>query len=754
MPITERGSVRRVTIAEQRNVDEIVGAHDEERPARKLSRRWERALWIIGAGVALLVLKQVFLPFDQGNQFYLVVFLAVTLPLVFLSYRPRGRRSGDGRDDPGPLDWALAAIALVVAFYPLLTGFDAFLDRQGQLSTVDVLAGAALLLLILEATRRTTGLILPIVCIAFVAYAYYGGYLPQSWSVSHAGMNIDEIISALYDPSNGFFGIPLDVAATYIVLFTIYGAVLANSGAGAFFVDFSFAVFRKSRTAPGRTTVLSGFLLGTVSGSGTATTVTLGAITWPILKKAGYPSTNAGGLLAASGIGAILSPPTLGAAAFIIAEYLETSYLTVLLWAIVPTLLYYLGIVFAVEADARRFGAHAVPLDSPKAWQVLVRGGYHFASLAIIVVFLALDIPPFSAVVYACGVAALFSLAAKLFGEDKRGAVKTWAKELVDSLSEGIRGALPVIAVCAAAGVITSTITKTGLGQVLADALVEAASALSSNQTVVLALTAQLISNNTKLKATAADTGASVQNIQQLGDKTYDIAFSLADTAADAVNGKSAFDGKPQKIQALSRIYSNYTQVVVRTDSGINSVADFRGKRISTGSPKSGTEVIANRLLQAAGLKDTDLSPQRLALRQTVDGMKEGKLDGLVWSGGLPTPEITDLTTSLKDKVKFIDITPQLDALKTVNPVYERGSIPATTYNLPADAPTIVVPNLLLVREDFPAGNACAITKLIFDKRAELEKTHPSAKELTKEIAVKSDPVPLHPGAKQALGVG
>jgi TRAP transporter 4TM/12TM fusion protein len=488
MRATARGTVRRVTIADPPKVDEIVGAHDEERPARKLSGRWELALWIVGAGVALLVLKQVFLPFDQGNQYYLVIFLAVTLPLVFLSYRPRGRKAGD-RDDPGWVDWVLSALTLVVALYPLLTGFDSFLDRQGQLSTLDVLAGTALLLLILEATRRTTGLVLPIVCLAFLAYAYYGGYLPQSWSVSHAGMNFDEIISALYDPSNGFYGIPLDVAATYIVLFTIYGAVLANSGAGAFFVDFSFAVFRKSRTAPGRTTALSGFLLGTVSGSGTATTVTLGAITWPILQKAGYPKENAGGLLAASGIGAILSPPTLGAAAFIIAEYLETSYLTVLLWAIVPTLLYYLGIVFAVEADARRFGAHSVQVDTPKAWHLLLKGGYHFASLAIIVVFLALDIPPFSAVVYASGVAALFSLVSKLFGEDKRAAVKEWLRELVNSLSEGVRGALPVIAVCAAAGVITSTITKTGLGQVLADALVKGASALSSNPSVVLALT-------------------------------------------------------------------------------------------------------------------------------------------------------------------------------------------------------------------------------------------------------------------------
>jgi TRAP transporter TAXI family solute receptor len=264
---------------------------------------------------------------------------------------------------------------------------------------------------------------------------------------------------------------------------------------------------------------------------------------------------------------------------------------------------------------------------------------------------------------------------------------------------------------------------------------------------------AQVISNNSKLRATAADTGASVQNIQQLGDKTYDVAFSLADTAADAVQGKSAFEGKPQKVQALARIYSNYTQVVVRADSGINSVADFKGKRISTGSPKSGTEVIANRLLQAVGLKDADFSPQRLALRQTVDGMKEGKIDGLVWSGGLPTPEITDLTTSMGDKVKFVDITPQLAALKQLNPVYDQGAIPSATYKQPADAPTIVVPNLLLVRDDFPAANACAITKLIFDKKADLEKIHPSAKEITKETAVKTDPVQLHPGAKQALGV-
>ncbi|WP_410677105.1 TAXI family TRAP transporter solute-binding subunit [Amycolatopsis sp. cmx-4-68] len=264
---------------------------------------------------------------------------------------------------------------------------------------------------------------------------------------------------------------------------------------------------------------------------------------------------------------------------------------------------------------------------------------------------------------------------------------------------------------------------------------------------------AQLISNNTKLRATAAETGASVQNIQQLVAGNYDVAFSLADTAADAVRGKGSFDGKPQKIQALARIYPNSTQVLVRTDAGIDSVADMKGKRISTGSPKSGTEVIANRLLQAAGLKpDTDVQAQRLDLAKTADGMKAGTLDGLVWSGGLPTAQITDITTALKDKVKFLDVTPLLPALKKVNEVYDQGTIPAAAYAQPSAVPTVVVPNLLLVREDFPAGNACAITKLIFDRQAELAKVHPAAREITKQLAPQTEPVPLHPGAKQALG--
>jgi len=471
-----------VSITPQAGVAGLIAEHDGERPSRALSRRWDLGVRAAALAIALLVLEQVFRPFAQGGQFYLVVFLAATLPLVFLAYR--GRRGG--REDPGPLDRALAAAALVVAAYPLLGGFDAFLDRQGQLTDLDVAAGAVLLLLVLEACRRTTGWVLPVVCLAFIAFAYYGGYLPPSWAVSHAGVDFEQIINGLYNDATGFYGTPLDVAATYIVLFAIYGAVLNASGAGAFFVDISFSAFRRSRTAPGRTAAAAGFLLGTVSGSGTATTVSLGAVTWPVLRRAGYPRESAGGLLAASGIGAILSPPTLGAAAFIIAEYLETSYLQVLVWAVLPTLLYYLGIALAVEIDARRFGAKPVDVDVPGAWALLKRGGYHFLSLGVIIAFLALDVPVYSAVVYATGVAAVFALVAR------RGDVRGWARAMADSLALGVRGALPVVAVCAAAGVITSTITKTGLGQELASALVDLAGLLTSDPTAVLVVTAVL----------------------------------------------------------------------------------------------------------------------------------------------------------------------------------------------------------------------------------------------------------------------
>jgi len=255
-----------------------------------------------------------------------------------------------------------------------------------------------------------------------------------------------------------------------------------------------------------------------------------------------------------------------------------------------------------------------------------------------------------------------------------------------------------------------------------------------------------------KLKATAAETGASVQNIQQLVAGNYQVAFSLADTAADAVNGAGSFAGTRQPIAALGRLYPNYTQLVVRAGAGITTLADLRGKRVSTGSPKSGTEVIANRILQAAGLNpETDLAAQRLDIGTSVDGMKDGTIDAMFFSGGLPTPNITDLFTSLGARARLLDTSAVLSTLKGINPSYTLATIPAATYPGATDTPTIVVPNLLLVPESLDAATACVLTKTLFDRTADLVKINPAAAGISLQQARATAPVPLHPGAKQAL---
>jgi len=262
---------------------------------------------------------------------------------------------------------------------------------------------------------------------------------------------------------------------------------------------------------------------------------------------------------------------------------------------------------------------------------------------------------------------------------------------------------------------------------------------------------ASVLTEKTALRATAAETGASVQNIEQLVAGAYDIAFSLADTAADAVEGTGAFDA-PQPVEALGVIHTNVTQVVVRADSGIERVEDMAGHAISTGSPKSGTEVIATRLLESAGLDiDTDISAQRLELGKTVESLKDGSIQGMFWSGGLPTPALTDLFTSQGDAVRFIDVTPLLEEMQEISGVYAEGAIPAATYGTADDVPTIAVPNVLLVQEDFPENSACAVAAAIWGNVDALATVHPAANQFDPVAAQKTAPIPLAPGAERAL---
>ncbi|WP_081746753.1 TRAP transporter fused permease subunit [Arthrobacter sp. H5] len=444
--------------------DALIAEFEAEKPARRLSGTPEIIIKAIGVGLSVFGLYWVFNP--MATQFYLPAFLGLGLSMTFLVYRGWGRSDKDREagksDNPHIADWALAVIALVPFIY-IISDWDSFFRRAINPTYLDLIMGLIAILVTLEAARRTVGLLVPLVVIGFFAYASFGTLIPPPFNTS----NFDwiRLIGHNVMGTQGLFGVPTDVAATYIILFTIYGAVLGASGATKFFIDLSFSAFGQSKSGPGRTVTLAGFLLGTVSGSGVATTVTLGGISWPLLKKAGYPKEHGGGILAAAGIGAIMSPPTLGAAAFIIAALLGVSYLQVLIWATIPTVLYYFGIILAIEMDARKFKTKPVKMDVKPVGKLLLRFGYHFSSLIAIVVFMALGMTPFRAVVFATILAFVLSFLDR----------QSWMtpRRIWDALATGASGALSVIPVMAAAGLIVGVMTLTGLGLKLANIIVD-----------------------------------------------------------------------------------------------------------------------------------------------------------------------------------------------------------------------------------------------------------------------------------------
>ncbi len=372
-------------------------------------------------------------------------------------------------------DVGLAVLSLAVVGW-LLLDFDDFIERAVTPSRWDLFFGVALILLVLEATRRTSGLVLTAVVVAFLVYAFVGPWLPAPWT--HRGYDLERLVGHMYMTLEGIFGSAIDVSATFIILFTIYGAILQHSGAGQFFIDFSFAATGGKRAAAGRTIVLSSFLLGGPSGSGVATTVTLGSVAWPMLAKAGYRKEQAGGLLAAGGLGAIISPPVLGAAAFLIAEFLKISYMDVIWMATIPTVLYYLALFLMVELDAAKLGMKEVEYKPRESlWQMARGRGFHFLSLVAIVIFMVAGFSPIIAVFWAIVLAAALSFLRR------DTALAFWPTpgtpflqtKLVKALAGGSLGVLNVAATCASAGIIVGVVTLTGLGLKFSTIVIELA---------------------------------------------------------------------------------------------------------------------------------------------------------------------------------------------------------------------------------------------------------------------------------------
>jgi TRAP transporter 4TM/12TM fusion protein len=367
-------------------------------------------------------------------------------------------------------DWLAAALSIAIVWY-LIHGGDDFTDRNTGPNAWDIVFGGALILLVMEAMRRTNGWIMPAITAMFIAYALLGAYLPAPWT--HKGYEVGRLVGVMYMTLEGIYGVAVDVSASLIILFTIFGAFLQYSGAGKFYIDWSFSAMGGKPQGAGRTVVMASFLLGGPSGSGVATTVTLGAVAYPMLAKVGYEKNAAGGLLAAGGLGAIISPPVLGAAAFLIAEFLKISYLDVLLMACIPTILFYFALFLMVEIDARKYGMGNVQFDKvDTVWNLTKKYWFHFLSLVSIVFFMMWGFSPVLSVFWATVVSFFTSFLRRdtaLISYDLFQGKGSWVKNLfqspfVKAMEGGSIGMLNVAATCAGAGIIVGVVTLTGLG--------------------------------------------------------------------------------------------------------------------------------------------------------------------------------------------------------------------------------------------------------------------------------------------------
>lgn len=260
---------------------------------------------------------------------------------------------------------------------------------------------------------------------------------------------------------------------------------------------------------------------------------------------------------------------------------------------------------------------------------------------------------------------------------------------------------------------------------------------------------AEIINNHVEgYSATAEVTGASVENMGLIATGDADLAIALADTVQQAYAGTARFEGQQiEGTRALASLYANMVQIVAMADSGITSIADLPGKRVSVGAPGSGTEVNAQTLLAANGITFEQFDAQRLNFNETADALRNGDIDAGFWSVGAPTSSILNLATT--NDIVIIALTDdQIAAAQAADPTFARLPLPAGMYEgQDAEVATVGVPNVLVVNADMPDDLAYAITKAMFDNIADLQAVHPAANETTVEFTMGATPVPLHPGA-------
>ena len=391
-------------------------------------------------------------------QLQRAVHLGFALALSYLLYPTRKSWS---RTKVHPLDVLLAILGAAAPAYICIM-YRELSMRAGVVTPSDLIMGVIGVLLVIEATRRVVGIPMVTVVLVFIVYAFAGPYMPGV--LAHRGLSLDQLVGHLYYTTEGIFGIPLGVSSTFIFLFILFGAYLESTGLGKFFIDIANAIAGWASGGPAKVAVLSSALMGTVSGSSVANVAGTGSFTIPMMKKLGYKKEFAGAVEAASSTGGQLMPPVMGAAAFLMAEFVGVPYIDIVGAAVIPAILYFTGLWLGVHLEAKRTNLKGIPRDQlPKAWEIFRERGHLAIPLVVIVYLLVSGYTPMRA--------ALVAIVLSIVASSLRKSTRMKPIEIVQGLENGARNVLGVVIACAAAGIIIGVVTKTGVGLKLASGL-------------------------------------------------------------------------------------------------------------------------------------------------------------------------------------------------------------------------------------------------------------------------------------------
>ncbi len=402
------------------------------------------------------------------------IHLGAILVLTFLMKPPFKKIKKDRLNIWVVIDWILAMAAIYCTTY-ICFNLTAIFERQGDWLLMDKIVSIVGTILVMEACRRVIGWIMTGICAVAILYAYFGPYMPDI--IIHKGYSIERITTTLWLTTEGIFGLPIGVAATFVFVFVLFGAFLEVTGGGQFFIDLAYALTGRFSGGPAKTAVVASGFMGSVSGSAVGNVVATGSFTIPMMKKVGYRPHVAGAIEAAASTGGQLMPPIMGAGAFLMAEFTNTSYLTIIKVALIPAIMYYLTVLLFVHFEARKYGLEGQPKESlPKPLKVM-RDGLHFIiPVGILIYVLMANYSP----MMAGFVAVVSTLAASLAADTIRWITGAWNlpdkpktfgelasrefRMILTALESGAKNAVMVSVACAAAGIIVGMVTLTGMG--------------------------------------------------------------------------------------------------------------------------------------------------------------------------------------------------------------------------------------------------------------------------------------------------